>query len=790
MKRPVILAMGAAAFGALFGWATSMPIWYLIPLLLATLLLTGENKKRGLFACVILVVTVLHARELQIPTLADAQIGENVPATFVVTAYRSDTAYSKRYLASVVEGPLQGERVLLQTTHDTKDFAIGEIVRAQAEVLRPDRTQNDELFSYRDYLKRNGIDGLVRIKGKISTIGYADNFSLAARRDFFEKTDDALHTLFTEEQMQLMTTILTARSQISDEREATFRNIGVTHMLAVSGLHAGILFGLSIAVFTIGLKRPTARLIALLLLFAYAWVIGFPISVVRALIMAFVLTLARNLRAPYDPLTALFFAVTLVLMLFPGSITDAGFHLSAIGVWAVLWVRPVLMKQYPARGELAKVCQAGIAIQLGILPVLLYHFHTAPLAALLANLILIPVFSMMVTAAIPVLLLYFVMPPVASALAFIPRAMVDAFLLLTEAIEQLSLPIFQSYSVGIMDVLWIYLLLYLSLRPQLLHKMPRTLLRGLMATAVLSLAANGVLSSFQPPEVLILDVGQGDAALIKERGRHVLIDTGGEVRPESPDTYTGVVRPSLAREAVHGLTGIFVSHFDNDHIENLEAVLKNTPTQAVFAPRGLQSTDGAQGLEAICKAANTPLYWLSTGDRIRLTDASAIEVLYAAEDKAANDSFVLRYRTGAVAILFPGDLEEGSEKRILDRDLQADILKVGHHGSATSTSQEFLDAVGPRTAIISAGFANSYGHPHPDVMKRLEHAQADVFRTDHSGNIRIKITNHGSRIHTYPTSKPDLFTALSFLGMIPIGLWVKKEGRRSHYVAYRLSKKA
>lgn len=790
MKRPVILTMGAAAFGALFGWAMSIPVLYLIPLLLATLLFTGENKKRGILACAILVLTALHARELQKPTLTEAHLGEKFPQAFVITAYRNDTVYSKRYLATAVEGTLQGERVLLQTTHEAKALSIGEVIRAQAEVLRPDRTQNDELFSYRDYLKRNGIDGLVRIGGKVQTLGYADSLSLSARRIFFEKTDHALHTLLTKGQKDLMTTVLTARSQLSDEREATFRNIGVTHMLAVSGLHAGILFGLSIAVFTIGLKRPTARLIALLLLFAYAWVIGFPISVVRALIMAFVLTLARNLRAPYDPLTALFFAVTLVLMLFPGSITDAGFHISAIGVWAVLWVRPVLMKQYPARGELAKVCQAGIAIQLGILPVLLYHFHTAPLAALLANLILIPVFSMMVTAAIPVLLLYFVMPPVASALAFIPRAMVDAFLLLTEAIEQLSLPIFQSYSVGIMDVLWIYLLLYLSLRPQLLHKMPRTLLRGLMATAVLSLAANGVLSSFQPPEVLILDVGQGDAALIKERGRHVLIDTGGEVRPESPDTYTGVVRPSLAREAVHGLTGIFVSHFDNDHIENLEAVLANTPTQAVFAPKGLQSSDGARGLEAICQSENTALYWLSEGDRIRLTDKSAIEVLYAAENQDGNDSFVLRYRTDAASMLFPGDLEEGSEKRILDRDLRADLLKVGHHGSATSTSKEFLDAVHPSTAIISAGFGNSFGHPHPDVVKRLEHAQADVFRTDLSGNIRIRIMKNGYRIQTYPTQEPDLFTLVSFLGIVPIGLWVKKEGRRSLYVANRLSKEA
>lgn len=786
MKRPVLVLLMAATIGALYGWTGSASLAFLMPLFLVPLFLRGEAKKLGIAFSVVLLLTVWQAREQKAPSVTESRIGHRWEMHLVVIGIKNETEFTKPYLAAMLDGIAIGETVLIQLPKESEELRIGQIIKATGESRRADRTQNDGLFSYGDYLKRNGIEGLVRINGKVDDLGFAESFLLTLRRRTLENIEEGFRALFSQREADLMTTVLTARSLLEADSEESFRALGITHLLSVSGLHAGILFGLTLTVGRLFLHKRTTRLVALCLLSLYSWLIGFPISVVRALIMAFVLVMARNLRKPYDPLTALFFAATLILVLYPGSVIDAGFHLSVAGVWSVIWLGSVIAKRYPQQGIVQKMTQQVFAIQMGILPMILLHFGTYPLLGILANFFLVPLFGMMVSLSIPVLLLYFILPGTALTLSFLPKAFIGVFFYLAEGFSKIPVPILSYQGFNLTHVIGYYLLLYMILRPGILFALPENLRRGTLITVAVALMVAIYSGRWSPPSVLMIDVGQGEAILIKDGFHRFLIDTGGEIREEMTDSFEAIVKPVLLREGVHVLDGIFVSHFDADHTENLPSVIQHFPTRALLLPEGLK--ESAEGKQAF--KYGVPVIWLSAGDGIRLADNRYIDILYAAERKAPNDSLVMRYQVNKSAALFTGDLEKESEKMLLGSSLQSDIIKIGHHGSRTSTSKEFLYSVKPKSALISAGYGNPFGHPHPEVLQLLSEENIEIWRTDQQGNLRIRFTGEEYQVQGYPTESISAgAVALSMTGLMPIAMWVRREGRRTADAAYGLSEK-
>ena len=277
--------------------------------------------------------------------------------------------------------------------------------------------------------------------------------------------------------------------------------------------------------------KYAARILALLLVAFYIYLIGFPVSAVRAFIMALVLVLARSLRASYDPLTALFFAASVILLLFPGSVVDAGFHLSFAGVWSVVWVRKVFLQKM---GREHSLLLSSLAIQMGILPALLLHFWRAPLAGLLANLLLIPLFSFFVGAGAFAIGLYFVFVPLTSLLAGVAQTAGTAFFTLSDSIGSLTIPVLQFFWVGPVTVAWIYLLFYLYLRPQTLDRMPYAW--KAVFCSVLSTFGRYALGAKKKSRSSLSISGR--RCWIQTGTRAYLIDTGGEIRDDQPTAWS------------------------------------------------------------------------------------------------------------------------------------------------------------------------------------------------------------------------------------------------------------
>ena len=243
-------------------------------------------------------------------------------------------------------------------------------------------------------------------------------------------------------------------------------------------------------------------------------------------------------------------------------------------------------------------------------------------------------------------------------------------------------------------------------------------------------------------QVYFLDVGQGDSELIRLQGANFLIDGG-------PDKKVLYELDRILEVSRRYLDVVFLSHPQADHLDGLREVFKSYDI-GIFIYAEAQENDRVlkEFLEHLFKEG-VPVIGLEEGDRVVFKD-SRIEVLSPGKEKALKDvnesSLVLLLDTGSVKALFTGDIGMATEERITEkRDLSAEVLKVGHHGSKYSSAEEFLNRVRPAAAVIEVG-KNSYGHPTPEVVERLEKSGAAIYRTDLLGTIRVVFEKEGFKI--------------------------------------------
>lgn len=245
---------------------------------------------------------------------------------------------------------------------------------------------------------------------------------------------------------------------------------------------------------------------------------------------------------------------------------------------------------------------------------------------------------------------------------------------------------------------------------------------------------NDVSTSMVEPKLQIhyIDVGQADAILIKQNEHFMLIDAGKNDTEESLLNY-------LRELGVSKFDYIIGTHVHEDHIGGMDKVIENFDVENIFFPKQTSTTKTFENFAKAVQAKNKKLYAPSSKETFTLGEAS-FEILApnSSEYKEANDySIVVKLKYKNKSFLFMGDAEEVSEKEILDNnlDVKADVLKIGHHGSKTSTSTEFLEKVDPSLAVISVGKDNSYKHPSKETMVRLQASSIPVYRTDESGTI-------------------------------------------------------
>jgi competence protein ComEC len=435
---------------------------------------------------------------------------------------------------------------------------------------------------------------------------------------------------------------------------------------------------------------------------------------------------------------------------------DIGFQLSFASTAGLIYLYPAikaLLAHYMPK-YLADALAVTIAAQLAVLPLLVHYFHQLSISSLAANLIVVPVVEFIVLLTMAGLFLCFIIKPLGIIILMVASLLLGPALTVTNWIASWPFA-----SIIIARTPFVTALIYYLLIICLFRFWPLASLTGyerkiVIALTCLAILLPGLTTHFarQPFTVYFIDVGQGDAALIITADKKtILVDTGG--LRGNYDTGERIILPFLRYLGINKLDVLALSHGHHDHAGGAAAVARAIPIGCILLPREEPSQDVAALLNfvkdksQIKQLASGQQYDLGTCkiDIIEAALASSLEENHNENESSA----IMKITDNGKSVVFTGDATEEEEIAAAAASIKADVLKVSHHGSKTSSSYEFLQAVHPGLAVISVGADNKFGHPAPETLEKLQAIGAKVLRTDQAGNIKVVFDGSNCTWYSY-----------------------------------------
>lgn len=648
-----------------------------------------------------------------------------------------------------------------------KPAAYGDKVTITGKIVELHGYNNPGQIDLPAALKRQGITA--RMIGQEQTLqvlaAYKGDSWRVALANWRDQMITGLQQVMPMNDAAILTAVLFGGYQgINKDVIRDFAATGLIHILSVSGAHMALVAGL---ITWLGRRLCLNSLITMTLaavvVILYACMSGLTPPVIRSAVMGLISLLAVVLgREPYAPaalsVTALAMLICQPLLLF-----DISFQLS-FGATAGL----VFLYQHTANylsryaSWLAGPLAVTLTAQLGVLPIIAWYFNNISFIAFVANIIVLPVIELVIILGLAGIIIYTMVPFVGKMIFVFSSLLIGLVMMLTELLAAVPYSSVHLPAIGIPGSVGYYLVLawVYGWRPfklpgpkQLITERPRFCV---FSAVVLIIAVTAYAWYPKPLTVHFIDVGQGDAILIiTPHGQSVLVDTGGTVGESDFDIGERVVAPYLKHYNVKTIDYLILTHGHQDHAGGAAGVASRIRIANVLLPQEKHSP-AVQALLHSRPGAVIPAY---TGQRFQIDkviveiEQAVVEMEGSSHAAGSNEvSNVVRVSYGQHSFLLTGDLEARGEAALLTKSLApCTVLKVGHHGSRTSTTEPFLQAAAPRFAVITAGYGNHFGHPHPETLKRLADKEITVYRTDKQG--AIVFTSDGKNIEVEPYVK-------------------------------------
>ena len=618
-------------------------------------------------------------------------------------------------------------KILLYTSND-EEISSGDVVSFRGSLKVFDGATNPGQFSNRHYYFSRGIyyhayskDILIKKSTELCLDQMIARCRKYLKQQLSMQYDEGISNF-------LNAMMLGDKTKLNDTVKDDFKESGLIHLMAVSGLHISLagrsiyrLFRRLCGSFMISSVIGTMSAVF------YCALTGFSVSSLIALIMLLIYFLSQILGEHYDLLSSASFAGVILLLIRPYRIYDTAFLYSFTAVFVIgcyQRIKPRLKGKFQKIRESLLFCTA---IQIGMFPIIIYFQYEAPLLSFLANVIAVPLASTAFT--------------VAFVLIFLPHTIFhDIISWMIYVILWLSKRSYGMLTIGHVPFFWVilfYSLLLLCTSKR--NKLQFKIRIGLVYTGIVLLI---FIPKFRKKTITFLDVGQGDC-FIADTNAGLIISDGGSSSEDQVGKYR--ILPYIKYLGYQRVKIAVISHMDVDHYSGILELLKMGRIEYL----GLPEIQKDAAMEKIIEAArqnNTKVFYLSRGRTIKTKD-DYLKVLHPVKNSKMEKnaaSIVMQGNVLGYKLLLTGDVEKEGEEQLLGEGLShAEILKVAHHGSKNSTSSEFLQKVLPEQTIISCGQNNRYGHPHKETIHRLKSCHTKIKRTDTNGAVIFREKRDG-----------------------------------------------
>ena len=712
-----------------------------IPIAVIILLITKNKKIIVILICLIISIGYVSILENKYSKISDMPIKEMV----TITSDIQEKEYKKVCTAKIVRN---NKKILIniKMSQDIPSMKYGDSLYIEGEFKQPEEARNYKGYNYKQYLKTKKIIGTVELE-KVKILKSSNGSFIHNIQKYIRDTING--TLTDEEGNLLLAILLGDKDKLSEDIQESFKTSNLSHMLAVSGAHVSyIILGLTYVLQNSIIGKKNGKIVCIIFLLAFMAITNFTPSVTRACIMAILTLFSSIIYRKSDVYTNISVAALITLIFNPYSLLDLGFQLSYGGtIGIIIFIKRIQEKKSNSKviNYIKQMALVSIYANIIIIPIMMYHFNTVSFTFIISNIMASPILGIIVITGFLFIIASITVKPLTRLIAIFIKPILSILIKISQICSKLPFSNILVVTPYMFNVISYYAIILYCIKSKKNNKC-----KIIICLLIVLILTNFIIYIFpQKLRIFFIDVGQGDSTLIITPDKKtVLIDGGGS---DSFDVGEKVLLPYLLDRRILKIDYVLISHFDTDHCGGILTIMEKVKVKNIIISEQAEHSENYERFKKLMIHKKIRLIEVKKGDKIKIGRYSEFKILFPtsrllSENPLNNNSIVAQFNYNNFKMLFTGDIEKLAEQQILKTEkaeIRADILKVAHHGSKTSSIPEFIKAVRPKIALIGVGKNNTFGHPNQQTIKNLENIKCRIYRTDLQGEIIIKIDQKG-----------------------------------------------
>ena len=670
-----------------------------------------------------------------------------ISATAVVIKGPSEGEYNYKYTVKARTGKYKNKKFIVYINKKNKKLLeYGDLIEIKGEYSAPEVARNYKGFDYSQYLKTLNIYGTIKVEeSKIMNKNQLSPILISINNIKEKMIDNANRNMPKRTANLLLGILIGERDNIQEDIIESFRTANLSHILAVSGAHTSyIILGITYLISKSKTPKRIGYIITIINLLIFIIITGASYSVVRACIMAIVVIGAKICYRKENFFTSICISLIIILIQNPFAINDIGLKLSFMGTAGIVIFNKSITNFFiklKIKQKIAEALSVTFSAQLMIMPITILNFNTISLTFFISNILASPLLGIIIIFGFISIFISSILNPISKILFLILHIFLELLILVSKVTEKIPGSSILVKTPNILFAIVYYILIlffnYFFVIKQnptrrfhkkiikiITIKNIKNAFKVIAVVFLIMLLLTRIVRIINPTlKIYFIDVGQGDSTLIvTPKNKKILID-GGEGK-------TNVLFQYLLDRRINKIDYIIISHFDSDHCNGLIEIIEKMRVENIVMSKQSKESEEYKKILEIIKQKNIKVSSVKAEDKIIIEKNLYTKILNPAEkfefQDLNNNAIVAKLVYKDFSMLFTGDIEKAEENlaKKYKNELKSTILKVAHHGSKTSTSEEFLKYVEPQIALIGVGENNKFGHPNQITIEKLKNIRS------------------------------------------------------------------